>query len=167
MKVAEITILDGGIGHLFKSKGVEQLCEGLAYDELFAAGSLANVLRPELVREVHEQYVQAGADVIEANNFSCTRWSLDKIGRADHALELAVAGAKIAREVATASGRRVSVAGKAFWWWRCQTSQLIVVPFLYRFFTTSGRELPGLQPFRVPSHGARIHSDGNSTGASC
>jgi 5-methyltetrahydrofolate--homocysteine methyltransferase len=106
-------VLDGGTGHLLKSKGVEALCEGagLGYDELFAAGSLANALAPQLVREVHDEYIAASAAVITANTFGCTRWSLGKIRRADQAVELAVAGAKIAREAADAAGRGVTVAG--------------------------------------------------------
>ena len=121
MESSQLLILDGGIGHLLKSKGVQQLCDGLKYDELFAAGSLANILRPELVREVHEQYIRSGVDVIETNNFSCTRWSLNKIGKADQALDLAVAGAKIAREVASRSDRKVQVAGE-----RCLGPELLL-----------------------------------------
>lgn len=110
---ADVLLLDGGTGHRLKAMGVEQLVSGLRYDELFLAGSLANAQQPDLVRAVHEEYVGAGADVITTNSFSCTPWSLAKIGREQQAEELAAAAARIARGVADGAGRRVLVAGDA------------------------------------------------------
>jgi methionine synthase I (cobalamin-dependent) len=111
---SQIILLDGGIGHLLKSKGLDDFSETLAYDELFAAGGLANILRPDLVRKVHEDYVQIGnVDVITTNTFGCTKFSLNKLpGNADLATELAVAAAKIAKGVAESCDRKVLVAGK-------------------------------------------------------
>lgn len=54
-------LLDGGIGHLLKAKGIERLVPGLAYDQLFLAGALANGLDPDAVKEVHAEYIAAGA----------------------------------------------------------------------------------------------------------
>lgn len=53
-------LLDGGIGHLLKAKGVETLVPGLAYDQLFLAGALANDLAPDAVQEVHAAFIAAG-----------------------------------------------------------------------------------------------------------
>ena len=55
-----LLLLDGGIGHLLKSKGVEQLVPGLKYDELFLAGALANAWAPEAVTAAHREYIAAG-----------------------------------------------------------------------------------------------------------
>lgn len=104
-------LLDGGIGHLLKSKGLDSFSETLAYDELFAAGSLANILRPDIVRKVHQDYSHL-CNVITTNSFGCTKFSLGKIHRTDQAIDLAIAAAKLAKDVATTSGRRVLVAGK-------------------------------------------------------
>ena len=56
----QLLLLDGGIGHLLKSKGVDQLVPGLKYDQLFLAGALANDLAPEAVAAVHREYIAAG-----------------------------------------------------------------------------------------------------------
>lgn len=56
-----VTLLDGGIGHLLKAKGVERLVPGLEYEQLFLAGALANDLAPEAVSEVHRENIAAGA----------------------------------------------------------------------------------------------------------
>src|SRR5262249_16152822 len=61
---------------------------------------ILNLTRPEIVREVHESYFAAGADIATTNTFTAT-----SIGQADYGLEDAVydmnvAGARIAREAA-------------------------------------------------------------------
>jgi len=106
-----VTVLDGGVGHLLKSRGIQTLCPDLAFDDLFVAGSVANVKRPELVEQVHREYIEAGADVITTNTFACTKWNLAKVGMEGEALEMAIAGARIAREVASSASRPVLVAG--------------------------------------------------------
>src|ERR671938_1389669 len=61
---------------------------------------LLNITRPEIVRDIHRQYFEAGADIATTNTFTAT-----SIGQADYALqehvyEMNLAGARIAREVA-------------------------------------------------------------------
>ncbi|PRW60619.1 homocysteine S-methyltransferase isoform A [Chlorella sorokiniana] len=112
----DVLLLDGGIGHLLKERGVQDLVPGLEYDELFLAGALANELAPEAVLGVHREYIHAGVDVISVNNFSCTQWSLGRISKADMQLELVEAAARLARDAANeaaalSGGRRVLVAG--------------------------------------------------------
>lgn len=67
---------------------------------------LANLLAPELVREVHLEYVEAGADFIETNTFSASRFRIAE-SRMDIA-ELNFAGAALARQ---AAGDRAFVLG--------------------------------------------------------
>ncbi len=67
---------------------------------------LLNVTRPEIVREIHDAFLAAGADILKANTFNSTR-----IAMADYGLESAVAdiareGARIAREAADAQAAR-------------------------------------------------------------
>ncbi len=52
--MAPITLLDGGLGHLLKSKGVDDLAPGLAYEKLFLATTLAVAEAPHLVQEAHQ-----------------------------------------------------------------------------------------------------------------
>ena len=93
-----IVVFDGAMGTMLYSKGV---FINQCYDEL-------NVRAPELVREVHTQYVDAGADVIETNSFGANRVKLTQYGLQDQVHELNRAAAAVAR---SAAGDRALVAG--------------------------------------------------------
>ncbi|MEX1366333.1 MAG: homocysteine S-methyltransferase family protein, partial [Nannocystaceae bacterium] len=58
--------------------------------------------RPQVVREVHESYLAAGADLIETNTFSSTSIAQTDYGLQDHVRELNLAAARVAREAADA-----------------------------------------------------------------
>src|SRR2546430_16144871 len=67
---------------------------------------LLNLTRPEIVRDIHRSYFEAGADIASTNTFTATR-----IGQADYALEdyaaeMSLAGARTPREVADEDGGR-------------------------------------------------------------
>ncbi|MDQ3323819.1 MAG: homocysteine S-methyltransferase family protein, partial [Acidobacteriota bacterium] len=93
-----IYVFDGAIGTRFYDKGVYI---NRSYDEL-------NLVSPDLVREVHKEYVKAGADVIETNTFGATRHRLQQYGLENKLSEINIAGARLARE---AAGEEVFVAG--------------------------------------------------------
>ncbi len=95
---AEIVVFDGAMGTMLYSRGV---FINQCYDEL-------NARSPDLVRLVHEQYVRAGAQVLETNSFGANRAKLSQHGLEDRVRELNVAAARIARE---AAGDAVLVAG--------------------------------------------------------
>src|SRR5438132_1044413 len=59
-----------------------------------------NVTEPELVGDVHQEYVRAGADVIETNTFGANRIKLGSFGMAGKLHEINVQGAKVARQAA-------------------------------------------------------------------
>ena len=59
-----------------------------------------NLTRPDVIAAVHEAYIAAGADIIETNTFSANRISQKEYGLEAHAREMALAGARIARECA-------------------------------------------------------------------
>ena len=63
-----VFVFDGAVGTRLYDKGVYI---NRSYDEL-------NLTAPDLVREVHEEYVKAGADIIETNSFGATRHKLQK-----------------------------------------------------------------------------------------
>ena len=97
--VAEGPLLfDGAMGSLLYERGI---FHNRNYDEL-------NLSRPELIRSIHTEYVNAGASVIETNTFSANRLALARHGHAEKAEEINMAGAALAREVAN---DRVYVAG--------------------------------------------------------
>lgn len=98
LKSDGIYVFDGAVGTRLYDKGVYI---NRSYDEL-------NLTSPELVREVHEEYVSAGADIIETNTFGATRHKLRPYGLENKLREINVAAVEIARE---AAGERVFVAG--------------------------------------------------------
>jgi homocysteine S-methyltransferase len=61
------------------------------YDEL-------NLSQPELVREIHAEYLQAGAEVIETNTFGANAFRLEMHGLKDKVREINLAGVRLARE---------------------------------------------------------------------
>ncbi len=93
-----VYVFDGAIGTRFYDKGV---FINRSYDEL-------NLTAPELVREVHEEYVRAGADIIETNSFGATRHKLKQYGLETKIYEINLAAAQIAR---LAAGADIFVAG--------------------------------------------------------
>ncbi|OQX78369.1 MAG: bifunctional homocysteine S-methyltransferase/methylenetetrahydrofolate reductase [Bacteroidetes bacterium 4484_249] len=93
-----LVLFDGAMGTELYNKGV---FINSCYDEL-------NITRPKLIKEIHESYVKAGADVIETNTFGANRLKLLKHGLEDKIYEINYAGAMLAREVA---GDDVYVAG--------------------------------------------------------
>ena len=80
-------LCDGAMGTMLYSCGV---FINRSYDEL-------NVQQPETVRGVHEQYLQAGAEVIETNTFGANAVRLEHFGLVDKVRELNLAGAALAR----------------------------------------------------------------------
>ena len=70
-----------------------------------------NVEQPDKVRELHQAFVDAGADIILTNTFGCNRYRLKLHGAQERAGEIAERAAVIASEVAEAADRPVVVAG--------------------------------------------------------
>src|ERR671921_2205555 len=93
-----ITVFDGAMGTMLYVKGVYI---NRSYDEL-------NLTSPDLVREVHEEYIRAGAEVIETNTFGATYHKLQQYGLEGSLREINLAAARIARE---AADERAYVAG--------------------------------------------------------
>jgi homocysteine S-methyltransferase len=67
-----------------------------------------NLTQPDLVEDVHREYVRAGADVLETNTFGANRIKLGSFGLADRLKDINIAGVRIARR---AAGDRAYVAG--------------------------------------------------------
>lgn len=67
-----------------------------------------NLSNPEIVKDIHREYVQSGANIIETNTFGGNRYKLRKFGLEDDVREINIAGARIAREIA---GKEIFVAG--------------------------------------------------------
>jgi methionine synthase I (cobalamin-dependent) len=83
-------LCDGAMGTLLYAKGV---FINRSYDEL-------NLSQPELIRGIHHEYLQAGAEIIETNTFGANSFRLARHSLADKANEINRAGARLAREAA-------------------------------------------------------------------
>jgi methionine synthase I (cobalamin-dependent) len=93
-----ILVCDGAMGTMLYAKGV---FINKSFDAL-------NVTQPDLVAEVHREYVRAGSDIIETNTFGANRIKLGSFGIADKLHAINEQGARIARR---AAGERAYVAG--------------------------------------------------------
>ena len=98
---ANVLVFDGAMGteiyrrHVFTNRCYDELCLSDA----------------KLIRQIHREYADAGADVLTSNTFGANRASLAKYGLEDKAVEINRQGAQLASEVADAAGRTVFVAG--------------------------------------------------------
>jgi homocysteine S-methyltransferase len=102
-----LLILDGATGTELTRRGVDT---GLP---LWSAGALIHA--PDVVRTIHSDYVQAGADIITTNTFRTHRRNLAPAGLADRARELTHLAVRLAREAirksSVASDRTIYIAG--------------------------------------------------------
>jgi methionine synthase I (cobalamin-dependent)/5,10-methylenetetrahydrofolate reductase len=83
-------LCDGAMGTLLYSKGI---FINRSYDEL-------NLSQPDLIRGIHHEYLQAGAEVIETNTFGGNSFRLARHSMADKVNEINRAGVRVAREAA-------------------------------------------------------------------
>jgi 5-methyltetrahydrofolate--homocysteine methyltransferase len=98
-----IAILDGAMGTMIQRyklseadfRGQRFLDHG---KDLKGNNDLLQLTRPDVIREIHEQYLAAGADIIETNTFGATTVAQEDYALAHVARELNVAGARLARE---------------------------------------------------------------------
>src|SRR5215813_10051511 len=83
-------LCDGAMGTLLYAKPI---FINRSYDEL-------NLSHPELIRGIHHDYLQAGAEIIETNTFGANSFRLARHSMADRVREINLAGARVARDAA-------------------------------------------------------------------
>lgn len=94
-----ILILDGAMGTLLQRKGLQGNSESF------------NLTNPETIGEIHNEYIEAGADIITANSFSANSISQSEYNLSEKAGQMAEAAARIARKAADEAPRKIWVAG--------------------------------------------------------
>ena len=99
-----ILVLDGAMGTMIQSyhlseedfRGKFHLFRG----QMRGNNDVLCLTRPDVILDIHRRYLRAGADIIETNTFSAQRISEADYGMASHAREMALAGARLARQAA-------------------------------------------------------------------
>lgn len=94
-----ILILDGAMGTMLQRKGLQGNSESF------------NLTNPETIGEIHNEYIEAGADIITANSFSANNISQSEYNLSEKAGQMAEAAARIARKAVGEAPRKVWVAG--------------------------------------------------------
>jgi methionine synthase I (cobalamin-dependent)/5,10-methylenetetrahydrofolate reductase len=93
-----VLVADGAMGTMLYARGVFL---NRCFDEL-------NLSQPDLVRQIHREYAQAGAEILETNTFGASRPRLAAFGIAEKAAEINRAGVRLAREAAGSDGAFVA-----------------------------------------------------------
>ena len=98
-----IVILDGAMGTMIQRyKLSEADYRGERFKDhgkdLKGNNDLLQISKPEVISEIHEQYLAAGADIVESNTFSATRVAQDDYGLGGAAREINLAAARLARQ---------------------------------------------------------------------
>lgn len=91
-----VVIADGAMGTMLQEKKPTLQ----DFQNLEGCNEILNVTRPDIVKSVHDAYFETGIDCVETNTFGANWSNLSDYGIEDRILELAAAGAKIARESA-------------------------------------------------------------------
>lgn len=94
-------LCDGAMGTQLYGRGID-------FDECFDA---LNLTQPDVVREIHQSYIEAGADIIETNTYGANRFKLEPFGLADKVRQINHRGMKLAREAREIAGTNTLIAG--------------------------------------------------------
>src|SRR6516164_3580117 len=87
---SRVIVADGAMGTMLYSRGI---FINRCFDEL-------NLSAPDMVRQIHQEYAKAGAEILETNTFGATRQRLGAFGFAEKLREINHAGVRLAREAA-------------------------------------------------------------------
>jgi 5-methyltetrahydrofolate--homocysteine methyltransferase len=95
-----ILVLDGAMGTVLQNQ--QLTAEDFGGADYEGCNEYLNLTRPDVVRDIHAAYLEAGADIILTNTFGGTRIVLSEYNLQDHVEAINTAGARLAREMATA-----------------------------------------------------------------
>jgi 5-methyltetrahydrofolate--homocysteine methyltransferase len=108
-----IAVLDGAWGTMIQSRGLSAADYRLDGHDCDTTGDpdLLNITRPDLVLDVHRQYLAAGADITTTNTFTATGFGQSDYGLESRVYEMNVRGARLARQAADEAAGPRFVAG--------------------------------------------------------
>ena len=93
-----ILVLDGAMGTMIQARNLS--ADDFGGAALEGCNEHLTLTRPDVIREIHEAYLDAGADLISTNSFGCAPYVLAEYGLSDRCEEICRAAARIAREAA-------------------------------------------------------------------
>ena len=113
---SRILVLDGAMGTVIQTYDLkEKDFRGEKFKDhklpLKGNNDLLSITQPNIIKEIHRGYFNAGADIVETNTFSSTSIAMEDYGLEDHIYELNYESAKIAKEVASEFKDNKYVAG--------------------------------------------------------
>ena len=95
---SRILLMDGAMGTMIQARDLSAQDFGGA--QLEGCNEHLNLTRPDVIRAIHDAYLDAGADLISPNSFGCAPYVLAEYGLAEHCHEITLAGARLARAAA-------------------------------------------------------------------
>ena len=102
LATGDVLLMDGAMGTLLQQRANVPM--NTCFDWL-------NISQPEVVKQIHRDYINAGADIIETNSFGANRYKLAEYGYTDQVSRVAQAAVAVVREAIAESGREVFIAG--------------------------------------------------------
>lgn len=100
-----VLVLDGALGTMIQLYNLTESdfrgnLFGDVSQQIKGDNDVLNLTRPDVIAEIHEKYLKAGADIIETNTFNATSVSQADYGMQAHVREMNLAGARLARKLA-------------------------------------------------------------------
>src|SRR5207245_4692788 len=100
-----ILLLDGAMGTMIQARKLDEAAyRGKEFarhgKDLRLNNDALNLAQPQIIEEIHQEYLEAGADIIETNTFNSNAVSLADYALEDRVADLNFAGAQIARRAA-------------------------------------------------------------------
>lgn len=100
-----VLVLDGALGTMIQQYNLAESdfrgnLFGDVSQQIKGDNDVLNLTRPDVIAEIHEKYLKAGADIIETNTFNATSVSQADYGMQAHVREMNLAGARLARKLA-------------------------------------------------------------------
>lgn len=96
----KILVIDGAMGTMLQQANLGP--EDFGGEHYEGCNEMLNLTRPDLIRSIHDTYLEAGADIIETNTFGATSIVLAEYDVQDRSREINLAAAKLAREAVDA-----------------------------------------------------------------
>ena len=97
-------LCDGAMGTMLYARAPESILHGRSFDELVLTD-------PTLVEQIHREYIDAGAEIIETNTFGANSAKLAEYGLGDQVTAINRRAAQLAREAREVAGQPVFIAG--------------------------------------------------------